>query len=79
METQLYDEIKDFLHRSGMGPSYFGVRACGNSNLVKRLASGKTVTLRTSVRIRTFITEHSNPERTILLPKRRATGERSQV
>jgi hypothetical protein len=75
METQLYDEIKDFLHRSGMGPSYFGVRACGNSNLVKRLASGKTVTLRTSVRIRTFMNSYVSPRDP--LPDARATGAAS--
>jgi hypothetical protein len=74
MEQALLQEIRDFLKSSKMGPSYFGKRACGNSEVIARLESGKTVTLRTSVRIRTFISEHSNPERTIPLPKRRATG-----
>ena len=81
MEQQLLTEIREFLKSSGMGPSYFGKRACGNSEIVSRLENGGTVTVRSLVRIRTFISEYQskNPERTILLPKRRATGERSQV
>jgi hypothetical protein len=78
MEQELLQEIRDFLKSSGMGPSYFGKRACGNSEVIARLESGKTVTLRTSVRIRTFISEHSNPVPSSPL-KARATGERSQV
>jgi hypothetical protein len=73
MEQELLQEIRNFLKSSKMGPSYFGKRACGNSEVIARLESGKTVTLRTSVRIRTFISEHSNTPRDPL-PDARATG-----
>ena len=55
METALLDEIREFIKSSGMGPSYFGTLACGNSNLLRNLESGKTVTLRTAERVRTFM------------------------
>ena len=40
-----------------MGPSYFGKVACGNSELVGRLESGKTITLETADRIREYMAE----------------------
>jgi hypothetical protein len=82
MEQELLQEIREFLKSSGMGPSYFGKLACGNSEIIARLESGGTVTVRSLVRIRTFISEYQskNPDRTILpCTTRRATGERSQV
>ena len=76
MEQQLLTEIRDFLKSSKMGPSYFGKMACGNSEVIRRLENGGTVTVRSLVRIRTFMNEYEskNPDRTIPLPKRRATG-----
>ena len=76
MEQQLLTDIRAFMDAHKMAPAYFGKLACGNTQLLRRLESGKTVTLRTSVRIRTFISgyEPKNPDRTIPLPKRRATG-----
>lgn len=59
MATELLSEIRDFLARTGMGPSYFGKVACGNSELVERLEAGKTVTLVTADKIRQFIAERT--------------------
>jgi hypothetical protein len=57
MQTDLLAEIRTFLARSGMGPSYFGQKAVRNPHLVKRLERGKTVTLDTAERVRTFIAQ----------------------
>ena len=55
MHKSLLHEIHDFLAATGMGPSYFGVRACGNSKLVKRLAEGKRVWPHTELAVRQFM------------------------
>lgn len=55
METDLLREIRKFLKQTGMGPSYFGKAATGNSELVARLEGGKTITLRTAVKARSFM------------------------
>jgi hypothetical protein len=57
MSDRLLTEIRSFLAESGMGPSYFGRLAVGNSELVNRLEQGKTITLVTAERIREFIAE----------------------
>lgn len=59
MATELLSEIRVFLSRTGMGPSYFGKAACGNSELVERLENGKTVTLVTADKIRQFIADRT--------------------
>jgi hypothetical protein len=63
MATDLLSDIREFLDRTGMGPSYFGKAACGNSELVERLENGKTVTLVTAEKVRTFMAERAQPER----------------
>ena len=57
MSSDLLKEIHAFLVTSGMGRSYFGKAACGNSELVDRLERGKTITLVTADKIRKFIAE----------------------
>jgi hypothetical protein len=57
METDLLREIRAFLKKTGMGKSYFGKAAARNSELVARLEEGKTVTLRTAVKVRKFIAD----------------------
>ena len=63
MATDLLTEIHAFLDRTGMGRSYFGKASCGNSELVDRLESGKTVTLVTAEKVRTFIGSRSSESR----------------
>jgi hypothetical protein len=60
MAHDLLSDIRAFLTETGMSPSYFGKRAVGNSELVKRLAKGKTVTLVTDERVRGFMRENRN-------------------
>lgn len=57
METDLLSEIRAFLKETRMGKSYFGKAAVGNSELVGRLKSGGTVTLRTAQKVRSFMDE----------------------
>jgi hypothetical protein len=45
-----------------MGRSYFGKIACGNSELVERLESGKTVTLVTAEKVRAFISRRQRED-----------------
>lgn len=55
--SDLRAEVRDFLKKSGMGPTYFGQVAAGNTRLVERLEAGRTVTLETAERVRKFIAE----------------------
>jgi hypothetical protein len=57
MESGLLNEIQQFLRATGMGPTYFGKLAAGNTELVGRLQAGKTITLRTAERARRFMAE----------------------
>jgi hypothetical protein len=57
MNGDLISDIRKFLSETGMGPSYFGKAACGNSEVVGRLESGRTITLETAERIRAFMAE----------------------
>lgn len=52
---QLLGEIRHFLTKCPMGPSYFGKRAVGNSELVARLEAGKSVQLDTAAKVRAFM------------------------
>ena len=55
MSQALLNEIREFLRDTGMSATYFGKAACGNSDLVRRLENGRSVTLVTVERIRAFI------------------------
>lgn len=55
MDTDLLTDIRSFLSKTGMGPSYFGKASCGNSEVVSRLEDGKTITLATAEKIRGFM------------------------
>lgn len=57
MATDLLSEIREFLVETKMGPSYFGKAACGNSELVTRLESGRRVWPDTEEKVRAFIAE----------------------
>lgn len=51
----LLTDIEAFLEENGMGPSYFGKRAVGNSELVERLRGGRRVWPDTEAKIRAFM------------------------
>lgn len=63
MEDELLREIRKFLRETRMGPSYFGKVAAGNSELVGRLTAGKTVTLRTAEKARSFMAQRRSMAR----------------
>lgn len=56
----LIAEIDTFLSESGMGESYFGKAAVGNSELVKRLRNNGRVWPETENAVRAFIRQHEN-------------------
>jgi hypothetical protein len=53
----LLSDIEDFLAATGMGPSYFGKQAVGNSEIVARLRSGGRVWPETEAALRRFMDE----------------------
>lgn len=65
--TLLLTEIEAFLQQTGMGPTYFGKLACGNTELVRRLrdvATGaherqrnSSVGIEVANRVRAFMAE----------------------
>lgn len=57
--SKLLSEIEAFLAASGMGESYFGKAAAGNSELVARLRDGRRVWPETEARVRKFIKARS--------------------
>lgn len=57
MNGDLISDIREFLGETGMGSSYFGKAACGNSEVVGRLENGRTITLETAEKIRAFMKE----------------------
>jgi hypothetical protein len=55
IHDRLLSDIEEFLTETGMGPSYFGKRAAGNSELVERLRAGGRVWPDTEERVREFM------------------------
>jgi hypothetical protein len=55
MAPDILHEIDEFLRASGMGPTYFGKVAVGNSELVQRLREGRPILTSTAQRVRAFI------------------------
>lgn len=55
INEKLLLEIEAFLADSGMGESYFGKKAAGNSELVARLRLNGRVWPETAARVRSFI------------------------
>lgn len=54
----LLQEVLDFLDRTGMGKTEFGVGAIGDRSLVARLQGGASVQLRTADRIDEFMSSY---------------------
>ena len=57
--NKLLSDIEAFLAASGMGESYFGKAAAGNSELVARLRDNRRVWPETEARVRRFIKARS--------------------
>jgi hypothetical protein len=49
--------IERFLSETGMGPTYFGSEAVGNSKLVRRLREGRPITTDTDRKVRAYVAE----------------------
>jgi len=57
IHKNLVIEIDTFIADTGMGVSYFGKAAVGNSEVVSRLKRGKTIHATTEHRLREFMCE----------------------
>lgn len=51
----LLADIDDYVARTGMTRTAFGIKAAGNPNLYGRLRDGRNFTLQTLDRVRSFI------------------------
>lgn len=60
-EQELLVQIEAFLKESNMGASYFGKKATGNSELVRRLRTGKGCTLKTMAKAQEFMLSQRVP------------------
>ena len=56
--TELLRELDAFLDKYGIADSTFGVRAVGDSHVVRRIRDGRPVRRSTVLRIRQFIESH---------------------
>lgn len=54
--------IERHLAETGVGPSYFGRKACGNSELVSRLRAGGGCTVETYIKVMEYIARHEGSE-----------------
>ena len=59
LQKKLLREIESFLSQTGMGASYFGKAAVGNSEVVHRLRKGGRVWPETAEKARKFISERT--------------------
>ena len=62
-EKELLEEIEEFLKRTKIPPTRFGVEATGDRHLVSRLRAGRGVLLRTVHRIRQYMGESDSDRR----------------
>ena len=58
MEQYFYSRLSGFLRRTGMSPTRFGLKALGDPNLIRQIARGRSLTLRSADRVLAFITRH---------------------
>lgn len=60
-EKQFLSDVEDFLEKSGMTPSAFGADAVNDPNFVTDLREGRSCSLRTVSRVRSFIDKNLPP------------------
>jgi hypothetical protein len=61
IHSPILEEIDAFLSVTGMGASYFGKCAVGNSELVNRLREGRPILNETERRVREFMSTRRSP------------------
>jgi hypothetical protein len=60
---KLVSEIKDFLARTGMGPTNLSIEVSTERGLVARILAGGDCTLTTADKLRRFMREHGKKKR----------------
>lgn len=63
--SQLLSDIESFLLETGMGASYFGKKAVGNSELVARLRNGGGIELDTACKVQRFLSDNCHAEKDV--------------
>lgn len=58
LEEYVRSRISAFLERTGISPTRFGRMAVGDPHLVRRIESGRSLTLRTADRVLAFIADY---------------------
>jgi hypothetical protein len=61
---KLLTEVNAFLSRTGMSASYLGKVAANNSEAIKRMEAGRTVSLDTADKLRSFMSTYQPKQRT---------------
>lgn len=55
------EKVETFLRVSGMAPTTFGIKSCGDKHIVRKLRAGRTVTLITVDKITAYIDMYRSP------------------
>ena len=58
LEQQFKSRVSAFLGRTGLRPTTFGLKALGDTHLVRQLDGGRSLSLRTADQILAFITDY---------------------
>ena len=58
LEQQFNSRVRVFLGRTGLRPTTFGLKALGDTHLVRQLDGGRSLSLRTADQILAFITDY---------------------
>ena len=58
LEDRFNTRVEAFLRETGMSPTTFGMTAVGDPNLMRQIARGRSVSLRTADRVLAFIANH---------------------
>jgi hypothetical protein len=76
LAKDFFDELADFLARTGITPTGFGRRALGDPNFVAQLGQGRSPHLRTIARARAFMA-HETARLAAIAAREAAKGEKS--
>ncbi|MBO3760379.1 hypothetical protein [Ciceribacter sp. L1K22] len=63
-EDVILKQIEAFLSKTGMGASYFGRVAVGNTEVVQRLRDGRSITMATARKLREYMAANSGEAET---------------
>lgn len=71
LEQQFNSRVSAFLRDTGIGATTLGMKAVGDPNLIREIAAGRSVTLRTADQVLAFINRHEGGSGGARAPLRR--------